>query len=107
MPVSRFPNAIVRPELATYAHLKSASHTNTDNKPNRFPLADVFWTLAMAIDVFLIVFYKYDAAALRKLEWKYATVITALCGIPATTFLFIHTPAKGHIYGSVTVSALA
>jgi hypothetical protein len=60
----------------------------------------------MAIDVFLIVFYKYDAASLRKLEWKYAAVITALCGIPATTFLFIHTPAKGHMYGSVTVSTL-
>ena len=58
----------------------------------------------MAIDVFLIVFYKYDTAALRKLEWKYAVVITALCGIPATAFLFIHTEAKGPMYGSVTVS---
>jgi hypothetical protein len=60
----------------------------------------------MAIDVFLIVFYKYDAVALRKLEWKYAAIITALCGIPSTTFLFIHTKAKGPMYGSVTVSNL-
>jgi hypothetical protein len=71
----------------------------------RFPLADVFWTLAMAIDVFLIVFYKYDAVALRKLEIKYITVISTLTFVPAFTFLFIHTPEKGHVYGSQTVSA--
>ena len=33
-------------------------------------------------DVFLIVFYKYDAAALRKLEMKYVGVITALGSHP-------------------------
>jgi hypothetical protein len=58
----------------------------------------------MAIDVFLIVFYKYDTKALHRLEWKYAVVISTLVGIPAFTFLFIHTPEKGHVYGSVTVS---
>lgn len=72
----------------------------------RFPLADVLWTLAMACNVFLIVFYKYDAADLRKLEIKYIAAITTLCGIPALSFLFVHTPEKGHLYGSVTVSAI-
>jgi len=60
----------------------------------------------MAIDVFLIVYYKYDAEALRKLELKYICVITAFVFIPAFTFLFIHTPEKGHMYGSVTVSPI-
>ncbi|CAK7230557.1 hypothetical protein SBRCBS47491_007624 [Sporothrix bragantina] len=68
-----------------------------------FPLADVLWTLAMAIDVFLIVFYQYDANALRKLEIKYIGIITGVTFIPAFVFLFVHTADKGHMYGSVTL----
>ncbi|KAH8697076.1 hypothetical protein BGW36DRAFT_416662 [Talaromyces proteolyticus] len=68
-----------------------------------FPLADVFWTLAMAYDVFLIVFYHYDAEDLRRLEFKFITIITALVFIPALIFLFIRTPAKGPMYGSETI----
>ncbi|KAH8900582.1 putative cAMP receptor [Thozetella sp. PMI_491] len=68
-----------------------------------FPVADVLWTLAMAIDVFLIVFRQYDAEALRKLELKYITVITSVTFIPALVFLFIRTPDKGPMYGSVTL----
>ncbi|KUJ23877.1 putative cAMP receptor [Mollisia scopiformis] len=68
-----------------------------------FPLADVLWTLAMACDVFLIVFYKYETEDLRRLELKYAVGITTVVFIPALTFLFIHTPEKGPIYGSVTL----
>lgn len=60
----------------------------------------------MACDVFLIVFYKYEAEDLRKLEMKYIGVITALVFTPAVTFLFIRTPERGPMYGSVTVSAL-
>ncbi|KJR83065.1 cAMP receptor (Car4) [Sporothrix schenckii 1099-18] len=67
-----------------------------------FPLADVLWTLAMAIDVFLIVYYQYDANALRRLEIKYIGAITAITFTPAFVFLFIHTAEKGHMYGSVT-----
>ncbi|KIH94315.1 cAMP receptor (Car4) [Sporothrix brasiliensis 5110] len=68
-----------------------------------FPLADVLWTLAMAIDVFLIVYYQYDANALRRLEIKYIGAITAITFTPAFVFLFIHTAEKGHLYGSVTL----
>ncbi|KAL1896859.1 hypothetical protein Sste5346_004493 [Sporothrix stenoceras] len=68
-----------------------------------FPLADVLWTLAMAIDVFLIVFYQYDANALRRLEIKYIGGITALTFVPAFVFLFVKTADKGHMYGSVTL----
>lgn len=71
----------------------------------RFPLADVLWTLAMALDVFLIVYYQYDANALRKLELKYISGITAITFIPAFVFIFVQTPDKGHMYGSVTVSS--
>ncbi|EFX02224.1 cyclic-AMP receptor protein [Grosmannia clavigera kw1407] len=62
-----------------------------------FPLADVLWTLAMACDVFLIVFYQYDPKALRKLELKYIGGITIITFIPAFVFLFVHTAEKGHM----------
>ena len=71
---------------------------------NRFPLADVLWTLAMAIDVFLIVFYKYDTEDLHKLEKRYIAIITTVVFIPAVSFLFVHTKERGPMYGSVTVS---
>ena len=64
----------------------------------------MFWTFATAWNVFLIVFYQYDAEDLRQLEKKYVGVITAIVFIPAVTFLFINTSEKGPMYSSVTVS---
>jgi hypothetical protein len=82
-----------------------ACNTSTDGNLYRFPLADVLWTLAMAIDVFLVVFYKYETEDLHKLEKKYIVIITSLVFTPAFTFLFIHTKERGPMFGSVTVSA--
>lgn len=70
---------------------------------DRFPVADVAWTFAMAIDVWLIVFRSYDTEALKRLEWKYALGITIFTFTPAFTFLFVKTEEKGPMYGSVTV----
>ena len=58
----------------------------------------------MAINVFLIVFRRYDTESLRKLEWKYIVVITIVTFAPAFVFLFVNTDDKGLMYGSVTVS---
>jgi hypothetical protein len=68
-------------------------------------MADVLWTVAMAIDVYLVVYRRYEAEALRKLEIYYIIIITSIVAIPAVVFLFIHTPNKGPMYGSVTVSS--
>ncbi|SPO02025.1 related to cAMP receptor (Car4) [Cephalotrichum gorgonifer] len=68
-----------------------------------FPVADVLWTLAMAINVYLIVFRRYDGQALKRLERKYIAVITTFTFIPALVFLFIDTDDKGPMYGSVTL----
>jgi hypothetical protein len=99
MSISGVPKSDVRPGITC----EQDARTNSD--PYRFPLADVLWTLAMAIDVFLIVFYKYDTEDLHKLEKKYITVITTVVFVPAFTFLFIHTEEKGPMLASVTVSA--
>ena len=58
----------------------------------------------MAMDTYLVVFYHFDAHSLHKLEIKYIGAITTLTFLPALIFLFIHTPEKGPIYGSETVS---
>lgn len=70
----------------------------------RFPVADVLWTFAMALDTYLVVFHHFDAHSLQKLEKTYLGVITTLSFIPALVFLFIHTPEKGSLYGSEKVS---
>ena len=63
--------------------------------------------MAMAVNVFLIVFRRYDIESLKRLEIKYLAVITTVTFIPALTFLFIHTDDKGPMYGSVTVRLTA
>ncbi|KAJ5103012.1 hypothetical protein N7532_003541 [Penicillium argentinense] len=68
-----------------------------------FPIADVLWTFAMALDTYLVVFHRFDTHSLQKLERWYLSLITVLTFIPALVFLFIHTPAKGPIYGSETI----
>ncbi|KAJ5204357.1 uncharacterized protein N7498_005236 [Penicillium cinerascens] len=68
-----------------------------------FPLADVLWTLAMALDTYLVVFHYFEAHSLHKLELTYIGGITVVTFIPALTFLFIRSPEKGPIYGSETV----
>ena len=70
-------------------------------------MADVYWTLVMAVNVYLIVFHCYDTASLRKLEWKYMLGISLLTFIPALVLLFIDTEEKGPMYGSVTVGAMS
>lgn len=72
----------------------------------RFPVADVLWTLVMAVNVFLIVYRRYDTETLRRLEWKYIIGITAFTFIPAVVFLFIRSEDKGPMYGSVEVCGL-
>ncbi|KAJ6084567.1 hypothetical protein N7486_011367 [Penicillium sp. IBT 16267x] len=69
----------------------------------RFPLADVLWTLVMALDTYLVVFHHFDAHYLQKLEPKYIGGITALTFIPALVFLFIRSDEKGPVYGSETI----
>lgn len=60
----------------------------------------------MALDAYLVVFRQFDGSALKRLEIKYIAVITVLTFIPAFTFLFIRTAAKGPIYGSSIVSII-
>lgn len=73
---------------------------------SRFTPADALWALAMACNVYLTFFRKYDSDQLRRLEWKYCAFCYGLPFIPAFAYFFIHSRAQGKIYGSAIVSDL-
>lgn len=72
----------------------------------RFMPADALWTFAMAFNVYLTFFRKYNSDQLRRLEWKYIVLCYGLPFIPAFTYFFIRSPSRGKIYGSAIVCSL-
>lgn len=70
----------------------------------RFMPADALWAFAMACNVYLTFFHKYDSERLRRLEWKYVLCCYGLPFIPALSYFFIETQARGKVYGSAVVS---
>lgn len=66
--------------------------------------ADALWTFAMACNVYLTFFHKYDSEQLRRLEWKYVLCCYGVPFVPAFAYFFIQTQARGRIYGSALVS---
>ncbi|KAL4747586.1 hypothetical protein BDW72DRAFT_182409 [Aspergillus terricola var. indicus] len=65
-----------------------------------FMPADALWTFAMAFNVYLTFFRKYNSEQLRRLEWKYVMLCYGLPFIPAFTYFFIRTESRGKVYGS-------
>ncbi|EEA21395.1 hypothetical protein EYB25_007339 [Talaromyces marneffei] len=68
-----------------------------------FMPADALWTFAMAFNVYLTFFHKYDATILRHLEWKYLVLCYGLPFIPSFAYFFIGSSSKGPVYGSATL----
>lgn len=69
---------------------------------SRFMCADALWTLAMACNVYLTFFWKYDAEKLRSMEKYYFIFCYGVPFVPAFLFLFI-TAGRGHMYGNATL----
>ncbi|KAJ5187834.1 hypothetical protein N7449_010828 [Penicillium cf. viridicatum] len=65
-----------------------------------FMPADALWTFAMACNVYLTFFHKYNSEQLRQIEWKYVVCCYGLPFIPSFIYFFIHTQARGWVYGS-------
>lgn len=61
--------------------------------------ADVYWTLAMAVNVYLTFYHKYDARALRRIEPIYLLCCYGLPFIPAFVFFFIKDQGGTRVYG--------
>lgn len=69
----------------------------------RFMPADALWTFAMACNVYLTFFHRYNSEQLRQLEWKYVLCCYGLPFIPAFAYFFIKTQSRGRVYGSAIV----
>ena len=65
--------------------------------------ADALWNLAMAINVYLTLFRKYNSQQLKALEWRYHLMAYGAPFIVALAYVFVETKNKGHIYGPATV----
>ncbi|KAL6715886.1 hypothetical protein ACLMJK_006847 [Lecanora helva] len=65
--------------------------------------ADALWNLAMAINVYMTLFRKYNAQQLKSLEWKYHLLCYGFPFLVALIYLFIDTPGKGKMYGPATL----
>ncbi|KAI4219439.1 MAG: hypothetical protein L6R36_008322 [Xanthoria steineri] len=65
--------------------------------------ADALWNLAMAINVYMTLFRKYNAQQLRALEWKYQIMCYGLPFVVALSYLLIDSPKRGKIYGDASL----
>lgn len=68
-----------------------------------FMPADAFWTLAMAVNVYLTFYFKFDGQRLRRMEAPYLICCYGIPFVVALTFIFVSTPAKGRMYGNATL----
>jgi len=97
--------------MASYANFKVFSSRCEDsyrcwktmaNTSYRFMCADALWTLAMACNVYLTFYYKFDAEKLRTMEKWYFLGCYGVPFIPALVYIFIDT--NGHrMYGNATL----
>lgn len=68
-----------------------------------FMPADALWTLAMAVNVYLTFYYKYDAQRLRRMEIPYLLLCYGIPFTVAIVYVFVSSPAKGRFYGNATL----
>ncbi|KAK4215585.1 hypothetical protein QBC37DRAFT_371850 [Rhypophila decipiens] len=68
-----------------------------------FMQGDAYWALAMAINVYLTFYHKYDARALRRMEIYYVAACYGIPFIPGFVFLFITREGMGRPYGNAVL----
>lgn len=64
---------------------------------------DAYWALAMAINVYLTFYHKYDARALRRMEIYYVAGCYGIPFIPGFVFLFLTKENVGRPYGNAVL----
>ncbi|KAI1176147.1 G-protein coupled receptor [Nemania sp. FL0916] len=69
----------------------------------QFLPSDALWALAMAFNVYLTFYHKFDAHKLRKMEKWYLLICYGIPFPPALGYIFISTKEKGRIYGNATL----
>ena len=67
-----------------------------------FMQSDPWWSLAMAVNVFLVFFFAANPNSFRNYLWLYSLVCFGLPAVPAFVMLF-YAPNGKKIYGNATV----
>ncbi|KAI0536701.1 G-protein coupled receptor [Xylaria digitata] len=65
----------------------------------QFLPSDALWSFAMAFNVYLTFYFKFDAEKLKRIEKYYLLICYGVPLPPALSFIFISTKSKGRIYG--------
>lgn len=73
----------------------------------RFMQSDPWWSLAMAINVFLVFYYRTSPDSFRRWWWVYCLVCYGGPFVIALTLLLIKNPTKGLVYGEATVRSFS
>lgn len=97
---SRVSSSKCKP-ASTSLHTHRA-HRASVNMLDSFMQGDAYWALAMAINVYLTFYHKFDARALRRMEIPYFLCCYGIPFIPGFTFLFVSNDA-GRPYGNAVL----
>ena len=92
------PNVSFTPPSQLFYQTNVPTHN-----PCRFVPADALWNLAMAINVYLTLFKKYNAHALKAQEWKYFLLCYGCTFLIAFALIFVNNSSRGKAYGSAVV----
>jgi hypothetical protein len=65
--------------------------------------ADAMWTLAMAVNVYLTFYYKFDAKRLRKMDIPYLVICYGIPLVPAITYIFLKSSDGSRVYGNAVL----
>ncbi|POR35577.1 Cyclic AMP receptor-like protein A [Tolypocladium paradoxum] len=68
-----------------------------------FMQSDPWWSLAMAINVFLVFYYRTSPDSFRRWWWVYCLICYGGPFVIALTLLLIKSPTKGPVYGEATI----
>ncbi|KAJ3455208.1 hypothetical protein MRS44_013808 [Fusarium solani] len=68
-----------------------------------FMPADAFWTLTMAINVYLTFYFNYNARRLRRIELPYLLGCYGIPLIPAFVYIFVRNSKGQRVYGDATL----
>lgn len=66
--------------------------------------SDPWWSLAMAVNVFLVFFMGANPASFRKYLWIYCVVCFGIPFVPALACLLVSDTQRRRVYGDATVS---
>nr|CDP22908.1 Putative G-protein coupled receptor [Podospora anserina S mat+] len=67
-----------------------------------FMQSDPWWSLAMAVNVYMVFFMAYNPNNFHRHLWMYCVVCFGVPAVPAVVMLF-HRPGDVHMYGNATL----